>query len=332
MKDLTIALGAVAVAVSFPAAAATPEPSLAQGREATRLLLAQDAASLAARLSPAFLAEIGGEAGVAQFLAAVGEQAGAEQEVLSEHAFHEAGATSYYRRSRFEKLPDVTTVWVIDDAGMIRAGSVRPTQQPATSNHLDYRTKADLRLPVAAPPEGKWYVGWGGRDLTHNYHAAVPDQRFAYDLYVAHDGLPYRTDGNANEDYYCFGLPVLAPAPGKVAAAVDGLPDNPPGTMDRANPVGNHVVIDHGNGEFSFLAHLRNGSVAAGEGDSVKAGEEIGRCGNSGNTSMPHLHYHLQTTAVFARGEGLPAQFNGYRANGVPVSRGEPVRGEFLEP
>jgi murein DD-endopeptidase MepM/ murein hydrolase activator NlpD len=332
MKRLAIAVGAASLALSTPAAAAPSGELLERGREATRLLLAEDADALAARMSPAFLAQIGGVEGVRKFLAAVVAQAGTERAVLSEDAFHEARVTSYYRRSRFEKMPDVTTVWVIDDKGTIEAGSVRPTQSPAPSDHLDYRTKAKLRLPFAAPTEGRWYVGWGGRDLVHNYHAAVPDQRFAYDLYISRDGMPYRTDGKANEDYYCFGQPILAPAPGKVVEAVDGLPDNPPGTMDRDHPVGNHVVIDHGQGEFSFLAHMQKGSVLPRNGDQVEAGEQIGRCGNSGNTSMPHLHYHLQTTAVFAKGEGLPAQFNGYTANGVPVERGEPVRGEFLEP
>jgi len=331
MKSLPIVLSA-AIAVSATAVVAASTPSLESGREATRLLFAQEAETLAARFSPAFLEEIGGVEGVVQFLSAVAQQAGPEQEILSEEAFHEAGQTSYYRRSRFEKMPDVTTTWVIDDAGVIQAGSVRPTQAPAPSNHLDYRTKASLRLPLEAPAEGAWYVGWGGRDLIHNYHAATRDQRFAYDLYVAHDGMPYRTDGKANEDYYCFGLPILAPAGGTVASAVDGLPDNPPGTMDPENAVGNHVVIDHGNGEFSFLAHLQRGTVLPREGDRIEAGERVGLCGNSGNTSMPHLHYHLQTTARFAEGEGLPAQFNGYRANGQPVERGEPVRGEFIEP
>jgi murein DD-endopeptidase MepM/ murein hydrolase activator NlpD len=332
MKRLTIALSAVSLALSVTAAAApSGEAPLDRGREATRLLLAEDAGALAARLSPEFLAQIGGVEGVGKFLTTVAEQAGTEQAVLTEHAFHEAGLTSYYRRSRFAKLSNVTTVWVIDDAGIIHAGSVRPTQLPAPSTHLDYRTRTQLRLPFGTPPEGKWYVGWGGRDLVHNYHAATRDQRFAYDLYISSDGMPYRTDGKANEDYYCFGQPILAPAAGKVVEAADGLPDNTPGVMDPANPLGNHVIIDHGNGEFSFLAHMQEGSVAPRTGDTVEMGERLGLCGNSGNTSMPHLHYHLQTTAVFAQGEGLPAQFNDYIANGAPVERGEPVRGEFLK-
>ena len=314
------------------AAAEAPQPGLAQGREITRLLLAGEGAALSARLSPAFLGVIGGTSGLDRFLANVRESAGAEQAVVEELVFHESGITSYYRRSRFERLPDVTILWAIDEAGTVVGGSVRPTQQPAPSDHLEYRTRAPLRLPFAAAPEGRWYVGWGGRDPIHNYHVIAPDQRFAYDLYVAVDGRPFRTDGTTAQDYYCFGQPILAPAAGTVVEAIDGLPDNRPGQTDRTNPVGNHVVIDHGGGEFSFLAHLQQGSVAVRTGDALQPGQPLGRCGNSGNTSMPHLHYHLQTSAAFAQGEGLPAQFNAYRANGQPVARGEPQRGETLEP
>lgn len=333
MNRLMTALAGAALAMALPAAtSASDDPGLERGRAATALALAGDDAALAGKISAQFLEGIGGLQGLKSFLGAVAAQLGAEQAVLEEHVFHESGVTSYYRRSRFEKMPDVTTYWAIDPAGTIVAGSVRPTQPAAPTTHLDYRSKAELRLPFTAPPEGRWYVGWGGRDVIHNYHAAVADQRFAYDLYIAKDGRPFRTDGATNEDYFCFGQPILAPAAGTVAGAVDGLPDNPPGRMDPANPVGNHVVIDHGEGEFSFLAHLQNGSVAPRAGDSVAEGQQIGRCGNSGNTTMPHLHYHLQTTAVFARGEGLPAQFNDYVADGEQVERGEPVRGEYLEP
>ena len=335
------ALLLAAATVTFAASAAAQDTTVSEqawkqaglehGREASRLVLAGESAGLVARMSPAFLTAVGDAAGVDRLLTAVHDAMGSELAVEEELAFREGGAVHYYRRSRFEKVPDVTIYWALDDAGMLLAGSVRPTQQPAPSDHLDYRTKAELRLPFAAVPEGHWYVGWGGRDPIRNYHAVAPDQRYAYDLYVTLGDRPFRTDGMTVEDYYCFGLPILAPAGGTVVEAVDGLPDNRPGQMDRANPVGNHVVIDHG-GEFSFLAHLRLGSVSVKAGDTVSAGQPLGRCGNSGNTTMPHLHYHLQTTAVFAQGAGLPAQFNDYRADGQPVARGEPQRGEHLEP
>lgn len=338
MKTLLQLLAVAAMTISAPAATqdAAEAPGwqhggIERGRAASRLLLAGEGEALSAIMSPAFLAAAGGRAGIERLITNLRNSAGTELAVEEEVVFREAGVTHYYRRSRFEKLPDATIYWIIDDMGNVHGGSVRPTQPPAPTVHLDYRTRATLRLPFAAPPEGRWYVGWGGRDVIHNYHAAAADQRFAYDLYVAADGRPFRTDGKTAQDYYCFGQPILAPAAGIVAAALDGLPDNPPGQMDPANPVGNHVVIDHG-GEFSFLAHLQQGSVSVRPGDPVSAGQPIGLCGNSGNTTMPHLHYHLQTTPVFARGEGLPAAFNGYRADGQPVERGEPQRGEYLEP
>jgi hypothetical protein len=154
------------------------QDGLERGREATRLLLAGDGDALAARFSPVFLAAVGGAAGVERLLVAVRESAGAEQGGGEEFVFREGGVTSYYRRSRFEKLPEVTIFfWAIDDAGTLQGGSVRPAQQPASSQHLDYQTKATLRLPFAAAPEGRWYVGWGGRDAIHNYHVVAPDQR-----------------------------------------------------------------------------------------------------------------------------------------------------------
>jgi len=62
----------------------------------------------------------------------------------------------------------------------------------------------------------------------------------------------------------------------------------------------------------------------------VKQGQIIGRCGNSGNTSEPHLHYHLQNSPKFGQSEGLPAQFVNYVADGERVERGEPVQGQRI--
>ena len=144
---------------------------------------------------------------------------------------------------------------------------------------------------------------------------------------ISHDG-----DGTRLTDYYCWDEPILAPAAGTVVAAVDNLPDNPIGSTDAQNPAGNHVVLDFGNGEFGFLGHMREGSVAVSAGERVARGEELGRCGNSGNTSEPHLHFHLQTTADLSNGEGLPAFFEDYVADGRPVDRGEPLAGQVIEP
>jgi murein DD-endopeptidase MepM/ murein hydrolase activator NlpD len=147
---------------------------------------------------------------------------------------------------------------------------------------------------------------------------------------VVRDGARHRGEGRANEDYHCWGLPIVAPAAGTVVGMRDDMADNVPGRMDASVPPGNHVVLDHGDDEYSFLAHLQQGSVRVQVGDVVASGDTLGLCGNSGNSSEPHLHYHLQTTPDFGKGEGLPAQFLHYVADGEPVARGEPVQGQAV--
>jgi murein DD-endopeptidase MepM/ murein hydrolase activator NlpD len=129
-----------------------------------------------------------------------------------------------------------------------------------------------------------------------------------------------KTDGSTNEDFYTFGIEVIAPADGKITFARNDVPDNKkPGEIDsnvfmkmsdpiRAFP-GNNVIIDHGNGEFSFLAHLKMGSVRIKTGDTVKAGQVIGLLGNSGNSDGPHLHYHLMAGPTVFKNDGLPSKF-----------------------
>src|SRR5207244_11943051 len=165
-----------------------------------------------------------------------------------------------------------------------------------------------------------------------NYHAQSIDQRFAYDLMVIKNAHQYANKGEDLSDYYSFGLPVLAPGAGKIVAAVDQYDDNLPLKPSKDAPAhGNTIVIDHGNGEFSLLAHLKRGSIKVKPGDKVTHGQQIAQCGNSGNSPIPHLHYHLQTTPVWFKGEGLPIQFHDYISNGKPVTVGEPSRGEVLQ-
>jgi len=146
------------------------------------------------------------------------------------------------------------------------------------------------------------------------------------------EGRLYSGNADKPEDFFGFGQRVFAPAAGTVAAAVDQYDDNPIMEPSAENPKqGNAVVIDHGNGEFSMLAHLKRGSVKVRAGDKVKAGQEIAQCGNSGNSPLPHLHYHLQTTHDWFKGEGLPVQFHDYVADGKSVEMGEPVRGQVVQ-
>jgi len=261
----------------------------------------------------------------------ISEQLGPESEILEESVVEEQGYRTYVRTARFANAePAIAWRWTLNDDGAV-AGLRYGRGEPAPSAYEDYETRADMRLPF----RDAWTVAWGGRSLEDNYHAAYPDQRYAYDFVVQQDGSTHQDDGRRNEDYHCFGRQVLAPAAGTIVTAVDGVPDQTPGEMNPDAPLGNHVIIDHGDAEFSFLAHLKNGSVAVEAGQSVKAGDPIGTCGNSGNSSEPHLHHHLQRDAEFHAGrggEGLPLQYRGFVADGEPVSRGEPTRGQQVRP
>src|SRR5690606_3473284 len=130
---------------------------------------------------------------------------------------------------------------------------VEPGQEAAPSDFLDYTTRTPLRLPFS----DTWFVYWGGRSVPENYHAASIDQRFAYDLLIVREGRTFAGDPATNESYFCFGTPVLAPADGLIVSVEDGVADNTPGEMNEQQVLGNHVVVDHGSGEFSFLAHLQ---------------------------------------------------------------------------
>lgn len=254
---------------------------------------------------------------------------GDETAVMEEAVETRDGIDTYIRTSRWSgtEVPILMEIGVAPD-GTVVSFLVRPQPVLAESRFLDYQTKASLRLPF----EGEWFVVWGGRTLENNYHAADRAQRFASDLLIYRNGSSHRGEPEVLDSYYCWDQPILAPADGAVSVAVNDLPDNPIGTTDARHPAGNHVVLELGDGEFAFLGHMREGSISVQSGDRVRAGQELGRCGNSGNTSEPHLHFHLQTTPDLSDGEGLPALFNDYVADNEPVERGEPQAGQVVRP
>lgn len=259
-----------------------------------------------------------------ELMGAFGEEGG----LLNEHVLTIQSTGLYERTANFPNLPMPGVLdWWLNDSQEILFLDARALEPEAPSNFLEYHTQTQLRLPF----DGEWAVLWGGRTTLDNYHASAPDQRFAYDFLVMRDGWHYTGDGSRNEDYFCFGQPVVAPGTGVVVAVEKNVLDNTPPEQNLAQPVGNYVIIDHENREFSILAHFRQGSVAVNVGDHVTAGQFLGSCGNSGASDLPHLHYHLQNTPELFNGEGLPAQFQSYRANGKRVERGEPTRGQLVE-
>ena len=138
-------------------------------------------------------------------------------------------------------------------------------------------------------------------------------QRFAIDwLQVGPNGRPVEGDEKANEAYSGYGNEVLAVADGVVAATKDGIPENIPGLTSRAVPItletigGNHVILDVGGGRFAFYAHMQPGSLRVKVGEKVRRGQVLGLVGNSGNSTAPHLHFHLADANSPLESEGLP--------------------------
>jgi murein DD-endopeptidase MepM/ murein hydrolase activator NlpD len=214
-----------------------------------------------------------------------------------------------------------------DDAGKISGLNFVPRPELPADPHAGREMKTHLRLPF----DGQWWVLWGGDTPTQNYHVIAPDQRHAYDIVMWKDGSTHAGDGTKNEDYYCWGQPVLAPADATVLVAEDGNADNTPGKMDPEHKAGNHVFLDLGNGEFALIAHLQQGSVLVKSGDKVTRGQRIGLTGNSGNTTEPHVHFHVQDGPTLFEGAGVPVWFDGVCTDGKPAARTSPVHGQFIE-
>ena len=259
-------------------------------------------------------------------VASIHGQLGAITEVVDENLSRQAGWL-YRARCRFEKAPaPLVLIIAFDPQGLVTGMLVQPERTAYASTKLDYVPKTTLALPF----KGDWFVFWGGRDIDNNYHAVSKSQRFAYDLVMMKDGSSHTSTGTVLSDYYCYGAEVLAPAAGTIVWSCDSLPDQVPGQMDPANPVGNGVVIDHGNGEFSLLAHMQPKSLRVKVGDKVKASAVLGLVGNSGNTSEPHIHYHLQNGPDMKSAEGLPAPFSNLIVNGKPVAKAELLKGQTV--
>ena len=190
-------------------------------------------------------------------------------------------------------------------------------------------------VTIRLPADELIRVAWGGDTIKTNYHAAAPDQHWAYDLVIE----PNYFSGSENlEDYSCYGVPVVAPIDGIVVSAHDSEPDEIPGVVSNnfEAPTGNHVMIlIEETGTYLVIAHLKNGSVAVETGDAVEEGQVIGECGNSGNTSEPHIHIHHQrqdpTVFPLNFAEGLPLYFRDHDGQPMPVG-GFEMDGETIVP
>lgn len=237
----------------------------------------------------------------------------------------------------FERI-DFSLRFISEDATNLRAGvTVKP---------VVYEQKVLLDLPF----RGTCLVTDGHDFLAHHRRIPLLNQylektdltannvRFAYDFTVADsEGKVYKGDGSRLEDFYGWGNPVLAPGDGKIVSAAHDKTDNPafrglppiaPEQYERLRTQalehlesvgleglhGNHVIIDHGNSEFSLIDHMQKDSVKVEVGDEVTKGTVLGNIGNSGNSVTPHIHYGLQNGLDSRTSEGLPSRFKEFES------------------
>lgn len=139
---------------------------------------------------------------------------------------------------------------------------------------------------------------WGEWTVTQGYdgeYTHLGEWGKALDFMIKDShGVTYRGNGFVCEDYYCFNKPVVAVADGVVEQVTDNIEDNVPGTINTQNNWGNTIVVNHYNGLYSQVSHLKKGSAKVKPGDLVKAGDILALCGNSGRSPEPHLHFQMQ--------------------------------------
>ena len=206
------------------------------------------------------------------------------------------------------------------------------TESKKTSVQLQRTQAFSGRLPF----DGTWYVA-----AEHGYldaHKRFLAEAYAYDfIQIGPNGKSYQRDGKNNADYYAYGKKVVAAKDGTVVNVRGDMAENVPGeTTNVQTPSGNVVIIDHGNNQFGYYAHLKPFSVAVKVGARVKAGEVLGEVGNSGDSPEPHLHFHVMNNADPAMGDGIPVVFENWKAQSYsrfPVARqlGIVPRGEFVQ-
>ena len=196
-----------------------------------------------------------------------------------------------------------------DSAVFVLSGAVTPV------------TPAAVR--IRPPLRGEWFAANGPSNLSGHRRTAIAldgtvaiGQRFAIDfLQIDSSGNTWRpgTDSTRNASYYAYGKEIYAVGDGIVVETKDSIPENSPrSAVARAVPItlvtvgGNHIVVDMGQGHYAFYAHVQPGTLRVKLGDRVKAGQVLALLGNSGNSTEPHLHFHMGDGVSPLGSEGIP--------------------------
>jgi Peptidase family M23 len=209
-------------------------------------------------------------------------------------------------------------------------------------------------VEVAMPVRGRWLAYNSPADRVPSHHLHAYGQTYAVDLvHVPRErerpGFAWWPPARRPRDFPAFGQPILAPADGVVVHTHDRERDHwsrtslpamlyllVEGTVrELSGPgciLGNHVVLDIGGGVYAVFAHLRRGSVRVRRGQRVRLGQQLAECGNSGNSTEPHLHFQLQDHRSVLLAAGLPLRFDRFEVGGSEVAGMPHVRQPFSAP
>lgn len=174
-------------------------------------------------------------------------------------------------------------------------------------------SKVEYKLPF----DGEWTAVNGGFEKQFSHSWGVPTQRYAYDFLIMDEfGKTYNGENPVDVGAYkCYGKEVLAPADGTVMEigtdCEDGkimLPDSMEATAKDIR--GNYILIKHAEDEYGFIGHLQPQSIFVKVGEKVQTGQIIAKCGNTGNSSEPHIHFHVQDGINFFTSAGIPIRFS----------------------
>ncbi len=202
------------------------------------------------------------------------------------------------------------------------------------------RFKNDTLIHFHLPFFGEWNVSQGYEgNITHK-----EDWKYALDFVVVDETKhTFKLPGTTLTDYYCYNLPVLAPADGYISAVVDGVEDNAIKDINVQQNWGNTIIIKHAEALYSKLSHLKAGSIVVKPGDFVHRGQLMATCGSSGRSPEPHLHFQLQSTpyigsatlkyplSYFITREGNNYQFHSFTVPQAGASVSKPISTPLLQ-
>ena len=242
------------------------------------------------------------------------------------------GARFFYIELTFQ---DAATIPKLLEHHLYLIGA--PNPGPAKPAPLDYVVAplkiADARPLIIGPPlAGAGWIAANGccnAEITHrgsvqSVNGALHDsQRFAIDwMRLDEQGRLVHGDESDVHSYTDYGADVLAVADAKVVSVLNNLDDQVPRRLPEPSSItietvdGNHVVLDLGGGRFAFYAHLQKNSIKVRPGDTVKKGAVLGKLGNTGNTSAPHLHFHIMNRPSPLAADGLPYLIDAFDFSG----------------